>query len=57
MLGDKNRPSKRIVATLGASCLTVESVGELALLMAEIRLTTWDAWNPVDNGIFTIWTG
>ena len=19
--------------------------------------TTWDVWNPVDNGIFTIWTG
>ena len=27
--------------------------------MAEIRLTTWDVWNPVDKGIgiFTIWTG
>ena len=19
--------------------------------------TTWDVWNPVDNGVFTVWTG
>ena len=25
--------------------------------MAEIRLTTWDVWNPTNNGIFTISTG
>ena len=33
----------------------------LIVLMEEIRLTTWDVWNPVNNGIFnsifTISTG
>ena len=24
---------------------------------SEMRLTTWDVWNPVNNGIFTISTG
>ena len=29
----------------------------LILLMEEIRLTTWDVWNPVNNGINYISTG
>ena len=27
------------------------------LLMAEIRLTTWDVWNPINNGINYLSTG
>ena len=27
------------------------------LLMAEIRLTTWGVWNPIDNGINYLSTG
>ena len=27
------------------------------LLMAEIRLTTWDVWNPIGNGINYLSTG
>ncbi len=32
-------------------------VGNLILLMAEIRLTTWDVWNPINNGKNYLSTG